>query len=305
MKKIFTLIAAFGISASAFAQIPNPSFESWTTSGSADNPDGWGNLNGTTGSFSIYTCEKGTSGAPDGSAFIKLTSKSALTMVAPGVAVTGTLAVDLAAMTFDISGGFPHSTRSANLTGKWQHMGGTAADHGRIIIAFSKWNTATSSRDTVALSDTTLTGMAMSWEDFTIPIKYLSASLTPDTGTIVLLSSADPTAAVNSSYLWVDKLAFSGTVPASVKPLSGNGATVAVYPNPATLVANVFYESVSGKNITIGLADITGKAIRTMDARVSAGQNRIPVDLKGLAQGMYFVRVADESGTTQRKLIIE
>ena len=306
MKKIFTLFAALTISAGAFAQIPNASFESWTTSGSANNPDGWGNLNATTGSFMFYTCEKGTTGAPDGSAFIKLTSKNVplTTSVAPAVAVTGNLAVDLTAMTFDISGGFAYSTRSANLTGKWQHMG-SGADHGRIIVALSKWNTATSTRDTVAMADTTLTGMAMSWADFTIPLTYKSASLTPDTGVIVLLASADPTAAVNGSYLWADKLAFSGTVPASVKPLAGAEAAVSVHPNPATAVANVYYESTGGKTISVSLADIAGREQRKMEARVSVGENRVPVDLKGLAHGIYFVRVTDENGTTQRKLIIE
>lgn len=305
MKQIFTLFAALTISAGAFAQIPNASFESWTTSGSANNPDSWGNLNSTTGAFSVYTCEKGTTGAPDGSAFIKLTSKTALTAVAPGVAVTGTLAVDLAAMTFNISGGFPYSTRSANLTGKWQHMASSASDHGRILVALSKWNTATSSRDTVALTDTTLSGMAMSWEDFTIPLKYRSSSLTPDTGMIILMASDDPTAAVNGSYLWVDKLAFSGTVPASVKPLAGTEAAVSVHPNPANTVANVYYVSAGGKTISVSLSDISGRVQRTVEAKVSSGENRIPVDLKGLAHGMYFIHVTDENGTIQRKLIIE
>ncbi len=308
MKKIFTLFAALTMSAGAFAQIPNASFESWTTSGTANNPDSWGNLNSTTASLPlptpVYTCEKGTTSAPDGSAFIKLTSKTVLTAVAPGVAVTGNLAVDLAAMTFNISGGFPYSTRSANLTGKWQHMG-SGSDHGRVIVALSKWNTATSSRDTVALTDTTLTGMEMAWADFTIPLKYRSSSLTPDTGMIVLMASQDPTAAVNGSYLWVDKLAFSGTVPASVKPLAGTEAAVSVHPNPATAIANVYYESTSGKTIMVCLADIAGREQRKIEARVSAGENRVPVDLKGLAHGIYFVRVTDENGTIQRKLIIE
>jgi hypothetical protein len=147
--------------------------------------------------------------------------------------------------------------------------------------------------------------MEMSWADFTIPLKYRSSSLTPDTGMIVLLSSADPTAAVNGSYLWVDKLAFSGTVPASVKPLAGTEAAVSVHPNPATAVANVFYESTGGKSISVSLADIAGREQRRVEVRVSAGENRVPVDLKGLAHGIYFVRVTDENGTIQRKLIIE
>ena len=48
---------------SAFAQIPNNGFENWSSAGSYNNPDSWGNLNSVTSVLSVYTCVKGTPGA--------------------------------------------------------------------------------------------------------------------------------------------------------------------------------------------------------------------------------------------------
>lgn len=310
MKKIFTLFSAVFLSAAAFAQIPNASFETWTTSGSGsyDTASGWSSANGTIDALipGTYTCQKGTTSPADGLAYIKLTSKTIppTTTVAPGIAVTGSLSVDIVGGTYNVVGGFPYATRSASLTGKWQHMGGSAADHGRILVFLSKWNSTTLRRDTVATADTTLTGMAMSWEDFTIPMKYKSSSLTPDTGMIVLLSSSTATP-VAGSYLWVDKLAFAGTVPAGIASLNMQDATTTVFPNPATGSVNVYYHATTGKDMVISLVDITGKVMKTQNVRAIAGENSFAVGLKGVAQGMYFIQLADGNAVIQKKLVIE
>lgn len=311
MKKIFTLFSALFVSAAAFAQIPNASFETWTTSGtgSYDTAAGWSSANSTIDALlpGTYTCEKGTTTpVPDGVAYIKLTSKTIppTTTVAPGIAVTGSLSVDIVGGSYSVTGGFPYATRSASLTGKWQHMGGSGSDHGRILVFLSKWNTTTLSRDTVATADTTLTGMAMSWADFTIPLKYKSSSLSPDTGLIVLLSSSTPVP-VAGSYLWVDKLAFAGTVPTAVMTLAAQNAATTVYPNPATGNVNVYYHATTGKDVAVSLADVTGKVLKTLSFRAVAGENSFNIDLKGVAQGMYFIQLADGNGVTQKKLVVE
>src|SRR5437667_42356 len=78
---------------------------------------------------------------------------------------------------------------------------------------FTKWNTATSKRDTIAFKNYALPGMVMSWGTFTIPLTYYSYA-TPDSAIIVL--SASGTTPVVNSYLYVDNLAFSGTGPSNV-----------------------------------------------------------------------------------------
>ncbi len=302
MKKISTTFFSLFLTLAAFAQIPNPGFETWT-SGTYDSPTGWGNLNSTTSSFSVYTCEKGTTGAPSGSSFIKLTSKTALTIVAPGVAVTGNLNVVITPLSVDFSGGFPHSTRSASLTGKWQHMG-SGTDHGRVGVIFTKWNIATSTRDTVAMADSTLTGMAMSWSDFTIPLTYMSGA-NPDTGIVVLMSSADPAAAVNGSYLYADDLAFTGTVPTGVVTVKAVHSTLKLFPNPASSQVTVYYHSASARQVEVVVSDLSGKQVRSQMFRALSGENNFLITTKGLAKGMYMVQVNDAESNVQQKLFVD
>ena len=308
MKKIFTLFSSLFLASAAFAQIPNASFETWTTAGTGSYHEatGWGSANATIDGLipGTYTCDSGmNTPVPDGAAYMKLTSKTIATMVVPGLAVTGTLNVVVSPFSYTVSGGFPYTTRSASLTGKWQHMGGSASDHGRVMVYLTKWNTPLNKRDTVAWADSTLTGMAMSWSDFTIPLKYKSSSLSPDTGMIALASSsASP--AVAGSYLYTDKMAFAGTVPAGVVSVGTADAATIIFPNPATGSATVYYHSASSRNVGVSLTDMTGKVMLSKDVRTMAGENSIPLDLRGLAQGMYFVQIVDEGTVTQKKLMV-
>lgn len=310
MKRLFTLLSSVLLTSAAFAQIPNPSFENWTTSGTAHNATGWGNLNANTGTFGVYTCDSGMITPPDGMAFIKLTSKtvtipipptSPTTFVAPGVAFTGSITVVPSPFSYSFSGGFPNTTRPQSLKGKFQHMGGDLTDHGRIVTVLSKWNTATNKRDTVAISDTTLTGMAMSWSDFTFPLTY-KKGIFPDSAAILLSSSA--VTPVAGSYLWVDNLSFFGSV-ASVNPFNNPAHSAVIYPNPASGTANVAFYSSNGTDVTFCLYDISGKMIKSITSHTVRGNNDISIDLKGCAQGMYIVKIIDESGTVEQKLMVE
>lgn len=182
MKKTITFLAAIVISSTAISQIPNSGFETWTTVGAYNVPTGWDNLDSLTNSMSVYTCEKGTPGSP-GVSFLKLTSKTFGTAVAPGIAVSGKLDMT----TYMPKSGFAYTSRPANLTGSWQHMiFGTS--QGSVSVLLSKWNSSTSMRDTVAFVSQTLSGMAMSWATFSIPLTYHSSAM-PDSAIIVLAAS--------------------------------------------------------------------------------------------------------------------
>src|SRR5688572_15868038 len=90
MKRTTTVfLVLVGFAAATQAQIPNASFENWTTVGGYSDSDGWDNFNALTASGSVYTCEKGTTGAPHGTAFLKLTTKMVGTTAVPGLAMSG------------------------------------------------------------------------------------------------------------------------------------------------------------------------------------------------------------------------
>ena len=297
MKKIVTLFTAIVISFTLHAQIPNPGFESWTTVGSYETPDGWDNLDSLTNALSVYTCEKDTPGYP-GASYLKLTSKTAGIYVAPGIAVSGK--IDIASMA--PRSGFAFTSRPANLVGNWQYMA-YGADQGHIAVMLSKWNTSTSTRDTVSFTDYALPGMVMSWATFSIPLTYLSGSV-PDTALIVL--SASGTTPVNMSYLYVDSLAFSGSVPttgfAAVTP---NTAGLSLFPNPSKGTTGILFNSTDVSNARILITDLAGACIFSQSEKCIVGNNRFAINTTHFAPGVYAVRVTNNTGSYTGRLVVE
>lgn len=300
MKKVFSLFAAAFICGTSFAQIPNAGFENWTTTSGYDVPTDWDQLNALTDTVSVYTCTKGTPGNP-GSSYIKLVSKTITGLgVAPGIACSGLLNVSSLA-SFAPKSGFANTARPVSLTGNWQYMA-YGSDQGYISVLLSKWNTATSTRDTVAYTKHVLPGMVMSWASFTIPLTYYTGDV-PDSALIVL--SASGNTPVNNSYLYVDNLAFTGTVPAGLGNITANAASFTVYPNPANTVATIGYTAATGGTVQVVLTDIFGRRMLAVTKNVAAGTNQLPLDIAGYAAGLYHVTIIDGHNTASNTLIVE
>lgn len=298
MKSIFTLLCASLISGAAIAQIPNANFESWDSFTGYVSPTSWDNLNSSTSALSVYTCEQGSPGYT-GAHYLKLTSKTVIGLgVAPGVAVSGL--IDFT--TYGPKSGFPTTARPVSLKGMWQYMA-SGADQGFISVLLSRWNTATSRRDTVAFANNPLVGMAMSWASFNINLNYYSG-YAPDSAIIVL--SASGATAVNGSYLYVDSLTFSGSVPLGVTTIGASKlAPTTLYPNPASSQVAISYYSPNAHNVNITLEDMSGKTIKTLDFAAIKGENNINLNVADIARGLYFVRIVNEANTEVKKLIVE
>lgn len=296
MKKIlFSIIAVACISAITFAQIPNFSFENWTAVGSYSVPDNWGTMNNATASFSVATVTKATPGNP-GNFYIKLTSLTTGTTVTNGVAVSGKLDT----ITMQAKSGFSFTQRPANLTGKWQHMI-YGSSQGSILVTLTRWDTGLNMRIPVASGNVTLSGMAMSWTNFSIPINYVDGN-NPDTCIIVMKASGNnPT---NNDYLWVDGLAFSGSVTGIQNQNSFlNGLTV--FPNPSSEKITVSISIKTQQAVSLNVFDINGKLIRTKELGVIQGESKQIMDLTGVAKGNYILKIIGEAGTETRKIVVE
>ncbi|MBR1767057.1 MAG: T9SS type A sorting domain-containing protein, partial [Bacteroidales bacterium] len=76
-------------------------------------------------------------------------------------------------------------------------------------------------------------------------------------------------------------------------------AAIRLYPNPAT--TSVTIEGVEG-NATVTIVDMNGREVYSAGSAQFAAHSTI--DLTGLAQGAYFVRIATEQTTAIRKLIV-
>jgi len=297
MKKAINLIImALFLTTSAFAQIPNSGFENWTITGLYSNPDGWGTMNNTTTLASVYTATKGTPGSP-GSSYLKLTSKTVSGMgVINGIAVSGILD----STTMLPKSGFAYSMRPASLTGKWQHMI-YGSSQGSIQVTLTRWDTGMNMRMPVASGNVTLSGMAMAWANFSIPLTYVDGN-NPDTCIIVMKASgANPT---NNDYLWVDNLAFTGSV-IGIENHESFVTNMVVFPNPSKETINVNLNLKSSQKVSIELTDITGKLILTKDAGTLTGESKQTLNVNNISKGTYLVRVITESGIEVRKIIIE
>lgn len=292
---IFSIICCALYSGAIVAQIPNPGFENWTTVGSYVNPDGWGTMNNTTAVASVYTATKGTPGSP-GTAYLKLTSKTVSTVVVNGIAVSGVLD----SITMMPKSGFAFNTRPANFTGKWQHMI-YGSSQGSIEVTLTHWDTGLNQRVIVATANQTLSGMAMSWANFTIPFTYVDGN-NPDTCIIVLKASGS--APTNNDYLWVDNLAFSGTV-TGIEKYDSFLNNMVIYPNPSTESVTLNLNLKFPQQITIEITDLTGKLIRSRNVGTLQGETLQTINVSGIAKGTYTMRVVGEQGIEVRKIILE
>ena len=297
MKKLITFFTVIIISTTAFAQIPNGGFDTWTNTSGYNMPTGWDNLNPMTSPMSVYTCTKGTPGVV-GSGYLELNTQNVSGMgVMPGVAVSGKMDM----MSFTALSGFPYAMRPTQLTGSWQYMA-SGSDMGFISVLLTKWNIAMSKRDTVSYTIQNLSGMMMSWAPFTINLTYMSTSV-PDSA-IIILSASNLVFPVAGSMLNVDNLALAG-VPSSVAVIAGNSSLLFISPNPATGSAALAYHSISGKDVEVLLTDMAGRNLIKMSSNTIMGDNNISLNVSNLAKGIYLLKVIDGDNIQVQKLVKE
>lgn len=219
MKRILSSIIATCLFLSAFSQIPNPGFESWTSTGfpSYQNPNGWGNLNGATAITGTLTCERASGGdVHSGSYAIKLTSKSVFGQSAPGIAVTGTINTS----TQELLGGFPYTQRPTHLKG-WYKFSPVTGDNGEVRVTL--WRRSPAYElvgEGVILPNSSIPNYTM----FLVPITYSSANA-PDSGRILLISTNTNNIQIGSQLI-VDDLEFVDCSSLSVS-LSATDVTTA------------------------------------------------------------------------------
>jgi len=104
----------------------------------------------------------------------------------------------------------------------------------------------------------------------------------------------DPITGVNYYRLKLKDVAgnteYSQTVQATVK---GGKFLVQVYPNPVSDVLTIEVYGTDAATGTVTISDVTGKVVKVLNMEDGVAT----VDMKGMAQGMYLVRYADDNHT--------
>ena len=289
------LFIAVAFSTTMVAQIPNSGFEAWTNAGGINTPNGWGTLNAMTAPSMTFTAAAGTPGV--GSAtYLSLTSKSIGAANVNGIAVSGILNTS----TMQPVSGFAYTGQPVSMTGKWQHMI-FGSSQGSVSVTLTKWNTLTSQRETVASGLQNLSGMAMSWANFTINLNYVMG-VAPDSCIIVLKASgASPT---DGDYLYVDNLAFSGDI-SSIILNESLAENITIYPNPAKNDLFVSVTSNTTQNLKIELTNIEGQLMHTELLSTTQGTSIQTINTSNLSPGTYFIKIIGDNAIEIKKIIID
>lgn len=78
-----------------------------------------------------------------------------------------------------------------------------------------------------------------------------------------------------------------------------------VYPNPAGKQVNVEFVAVQNQTYTVSLINHMGQTLKVLPVEKSAGKVSIELDLDGVNNGMYFIRIDNGIESVNRKLIVQ
>ena len=205
-KSKFIAVLFLLITTTAFAQIPNPGFETWT-SGSCDlgintynDPTGWGSINVLTCPGGGFTCDEVNAGANvhSGSHALELATISIFGQLAPGIIATGVINQT----TQNVDGGFALTTRPDKLIGWYKYLPANPDTFSVSIDIFSGLTTGT------VIGTGSISGYSTvsTYTKFIVDIPYTSAA-TPDSAKITILSSPGQNGTAGTQ-MYVDDLAF-------------------------------------------------------------------------------------------------
>jgi len=143
--------------------------------------------------------------------------------------------------------------------------------------------------------------MAMSWATFTINLTYLS-STAPDSCMIVLKASG--TTPTNNDYLWVDNLAFNGSV-TGLNNQESFLSDVTIFPNPTSDNATIELNVQKISLVKFQLVDLAGKLIKEINAGEIQGNYKHTINTTGISKGIYFLKVIANDAVEVKKIVIQ
>lgn len=108
-------------------------------------------------------------------------------------------------------------------------------------------------------------------------------------------SAIDAALATGNNFYRLKVINMDGTVDYSavvkINYRKGTPSQWFVYPNPAQQEAQLVYQSVTNKKITVRMTDVAGKLISQGIHTITPGNNRIAIPAANLGAGMYMITV--------------
>lgn len=286
--KIFKILLFSLISNLAFGQIPNGSFDNWTNANGYDVPTDWDNLNPITHNSNIYTCIQYSPGYV-GSSFLTL-----MTMNVPGKGIVPGRVVSgkIDTITYLPISGYPFTSRPQKLNYSMQFMPASQDDSVYVSVLLTKWNMSISQRDTVAYGANYYYSMAHQWFNDFCYLNYQSGD-NPDSAMIVISSSSHTP--LESSYIYIDNLQFSGAVTAIFDTQSNND-NFSIYPNPTT--DNINIVSNSNEKFSLNIFNSLGEKVYSVKAT-----SNFKLETSNFTSGLYIIQINTNKSQFTKKII--
>jgi hypothetical protein len=274
----------------AFAQIPNAGFETWT----GGHPDNWFAAN------LPYTTVTQSSTSHLGSSAVR-------GVVSPAILEPYTYAPTISAGVD--AHGFSISEKPVSLTGYFQ-FSPAASSGDRFGVDAVLYKGGAEGGIQVAVGAVAISATTSSYTHFSATFNYLTSDI-PDTCTIIITIVGPGTGLeslphAGSSYL-LDDLAFSGStgvqnqnlnIPAEVK-LQQN------YPNPFNPSTTISYSLSKASFVKLRVFNILGKEVTTLvNGFQSAGNHSAHFLASNIASGVYFYRLEAEGYTAMRHMLL-
>jgi hypothetical protein len=248
-----------------FAQsIPNPSFETWTTTPFGATPVGW----------NAFGASKQTSGAQNGSNYIRLSNsgngQEGLLMLGTVNSFTGTF-----------KGGIPFSQAPISIDGFYKTSGMVAGDTLIMSALTSK------SGSFVAFAEMYITANTTGWTSFSIP--FFTIAPGPIDTLYFYTGSDEPS---NGSSVTINAVLdldnFSVSLLTGIDK-SSVGTSFLVYPNPTSGQLNIL--SKDERATSVGITGPDGKLL----SEAKLEMETTILDLQKYENGIYFYSILDDN----------
>ncbi len=260
-----------------FAQLPNASFENWTSG----EPDGWNTPNSSTVVVTAATP------AQHGNSALKGEVGTVQGFIIPPIVILGT-----------DGEGIPNTIRYTRLSGYYKYtQAGSDLFNARIVL--TKTGDITVGAGSVSLPPAT------NFTPFNIDVTYATND-TPDTLVVSFeISGVGGFGTVGTSYV-IDNLSLSTSTSNEDQTSEVNSFSLEQnYPNPFNPSTTINWQSAVSGWQTLKVFDVLGNEVATLvDEYRTAGRYEVEFDASSLKSGIYFYRFHAGDFTATKKFIL-
>jgi hypothetical protein len=103
--------------------------------------------------------------------------------------------------------------------------------------------------------------------------------------------------------LYLDNVNLSQTA-ASIKTVDANFSSIELFPNPTNNETALHINLINQSSVTINVLNNVGQVVYQSVSSLNAGSNKVNIDTKQFAAGIYNVVIASENGSVTKKLSV-